>query len=129
MLVALRDDLARFEQAFADGGVVQAHQQVAGLDQLAVVLEHLLHDGRDFGAQIGASLGLQRAGDDRPRGLRTGIDGLLPLDWAWMAIELKARRVTGIVAPNLDEGRTIERRLKAALKPPMHRPKRPWAAH
>ena len=34
------------------------------LDRLAVFLQHLQDDGRDFGAQVGAALGLDRAGDD-----------------------------------------------------------------
>lgn len=50
--------------------------------------------------------------------LAGGGHGLLPLDWRWAALELKARGVTEIVAPSLDEAREIERKLKAALKPP-----------
>jgi hypothetical protein len=62
------------QQALADGGVVQAHDQVAGAHRLAVVLEHLLHGGRDLGAQIGAALGLQRAADHRARGAQGRLD-------------------------------------------------------
>ncbi len=52
-------------QAIADRGVVEAHQQIALAHRLAVFLQHLQHDGRDFGAQVGALLRLDRAGDDR----------------------------------------------------------------
>lgn len=44
--------------------------------------------------------------------------GLLPIDWRWAALELKRRGVEGVIAPDLAQGREIERRLKAALKPP-----------
>ena len=37
------------------------------LHRLAVLLEHLQHHGRDLGAQVGAALGLDRAGDDGAR--------------------------------------------------------------
>jgi hypothetical protein len=56
-------------QAVADAGVIQPHDEVAGAHRLAVVLEHLLHHGTDLGAQIGATLRLQRAADHRPGGL------------------------------------------------------------
>ena len=45
----------------ADGGVVQAHQQVAAAHGVAVLLQHLQDDGGDFGAQVGAALGLDRS--------------------------------------------------------------------
>ncbi|MCE9522324.1 MAG: hypothetical protein K8S25_07825 [Alphaproteobacteria bacterium] len=44
--------------------------------------------------------------------------GLLPLKWNAVALELVERRVAGIVAPSVAEGREIERRLARALKPP-----------
>ena len=54
-------------QAVADRGVVQAHQQIAAAHRLAVFLQHLQHHGRHLGAQVGALLRLDRAGDDRAR--------------------------------------------------------------
>jgi hypothetical protein len=50
--------------------------------------------------------------------LAAGGHGLLPLDWRWAALELKARGVKEIVAPSIDEAGEIERKLRAALKPP-----------
>ena len=50
----------------ADRGVVQAHEQVAALDRVAVLLEHLQHHGRHLGAQVGAPLGLHRTGNRGP---------------------------------------------------------------
>lgn len=44
--------------------------------------------------------------------------GLLPLNWCSVALQLVERRVAGIVAPSVAEGREIERRLARALKPP-----------
>ena len=55
-------------QAVADGGVVQPHQQVAAAHGLAVFLQHLLHDGADLGAQVGAAFRLHRPRDDGPGG-------------------------------------------------------------
>ena len=45
-------------------GVVQPHQQLARFHRVAVLLQHLGHDGGDLVAQVGAALGLDRAGDD-----------------------------------------------------------------
>ena len=50
--------------------------------------------------------------------LKAGGAGLLPIDWRWAALELKRRRVDGVIAPDAAQGHEIERRLKAALKAP-----------
>jgi len=44
--------------------------------------------------------------------------GLLPLNWRFIALELIERRIEGVVATSVAEGREIERRLARALKPP-----------
>jgi len=44
--------------------------------------------------------------------------GLLPLNWRRIALELIERRIEGVVATSVAEGREIERRLCRALKPP-----------
>jgi hypothetical protein len=64
--------LLRRHQAVTNGGVVQPHQQVAAPHGLAVFLEHRQHDGRDFGAQVGAAVRLDGAGDQRPGGDAAG---------------------------------------------------------
>ncbi len=50
----------------ANGGLVEAHEQVALLHRVAVLLEHGQHDGRHLGPQVRAALGLNRARDRRP---------------------------------------------------------------
>jgi len=50
--------------------------------------------------------------------LKAGGAGLMPIDWRWAALELKRRRVDGVIAPDAAQGHEIERRLKAALKAP-----------
>lgn len=42
---------------------------------------------------------------------------MLPLDWRLTGLHLLARRVRGIVAPRVQTGKIIERRLAQALKP------------
>ncbi len=94
--VAARSASCGREQAVADGGVVQAHQQVALAHGLAVFLEHREHHGRDFGAQVGAAVGLDGSGDERAaaQGGRADLDDVLRVrsaalrrrpSWHWPA--------------------------------------------
>ncbi len=61
----------RGRQAVADGSLVEAHQQVAAPDRIAVLLEHGQHHRGHFRAQVGAAFGFDRTRDRRPGRERT----------------------------------------------------------
>jgi hypothetical protein len=50
--------------------------------------------------------------------LKAECCGVLPIDWHATALYLKERRVNGVIAPAVESGRMIERRLQAALSAP-----------
>lgn len=50
--------------------------------------------------------------------LKAECCGLLPVDWRATALYLMERGVVGVVAPGIDSGRIIERRLHEPLTPP-----------
>jgi hypothetical protein len=50
--------------------------------------------------------------------LKAECCGVLPVDWHATALYLKERRVDGVIAPDVDSGRMIERRLQGALGAP-----------